>query len=93
MNSILVIGLLSPFTVINFGFQDVFHSCPKLAIVGYGTVVWYELVWKGKCGLNSLINPTVLAWLSFVVSLAMCEPAIVPYSLWESCPSRGWQRC
>ena len=26
----------------------------------------------------SLINPTVLAWLNFVVSLAMCEPASVP---------------
>ena len=41
----------------------------------------------------SLINPTVLAWLNFVVSLAMCELANVPYSLWESCPSWGWHCC
>ena len=28
-------------------------------------------------------KPTVLAWLSFVVTLAMYELANVPYSLWE----------
>ena len=26
-----------------------------------------------------------------MVSLAMCEPASVPYSLWESLLARGWQ--
>ena len=31
------------------------------------------------------INPTVLDWRSFVVSLAMCEPPSVPYSLGKSC--------
>ena len=31
----------------------------------------------------------MLAWLSFLVSLAMGEPISVPYSLWESCPAWG----
>ena len=31
----------------------------------------------------------MLAWKSFVVSLDMCEPASVPYSLWESFSARG----
>ena len=59
------------------------------------------LVW-----LISLINPVVY-WLvclhpdkpncvgldDFVVSLAMCEPSSVPYSLEKSCPAQGWQCC
>ena len=40
--------------------------------------------------LSSLINPNVvLAWLNFDVSLAMCEPVVVPLFLMGIMPSLG----
>ena len=80
----------SPILEICLVAKNVFPQPIIVYLTVYASAVWYELVWEGKCGLNSLINPTVLAWLSFVVSFATCELASVPYSLWESRLAWGW---
>ena len=46
VKSILVTGLL--FTIVNFGSQDVFHPWPELAIAGYVSDAWSELVGRGN---------------------------------------------
>ena len=70
------------------GCVDVLESKPSSAGVHISMAELTSLVVQPFHLLSILINPNlVLAWLNFGVSLAMCDPAIVPLFLVGIIPS------